>query len=170
MARLSLIEQKFYYYYFLIHIPITVFIDASVVIPPPGPVARVVQWHIKQNNDFLLKEKPDWLYWFVVLELVLQLPLFAYFALKFRSIWQTNVDRLSKEQKANFTAMTNKLYKWLRLYGLNASFTTLVCIITILQRGYYPELPNLSLSSSDKLNLVLVYLPTFLIPLRLCFL
>lgn len=166
MARLSPAERKFYYYYFLLHIPITLLIDSSVVVPPKyHPASRLVEWHIAQNNDFLLWEKPTWLYWFVVIELVFQLPLFVKFALALRpgqvSGEQEKDQKLQKE---------NRLNKWLRLYGSNASLTTLICMITIWQRGYHPFAPSEALATAEKVQLILVYLPTFLIPLRLSFL
>lgn len=166
MARFSLGERKFYYYYFLLHIPITLLIDSSVVVPPEyHPASKLVEWHIAQNNDFLLWEKPNWLYWFVVIELVVQLPLFAKFALALRPSQATN-----SQEKDEKVEKESKLNRWLRIYGLNASFTTLICMITIWQRGYRPFFPTQPLQIDEKIQLLLVYLPTFLIPLRLCFL
>lgn len=165
MARLSLGEKKFYYYYFLLHIPITLLIDSSVVIPPQyHPAAKLVEWHIAQNNDFLLWEKPTWLYWFVVVELVCQLPLFVKFALELRT---TQAEK--GHEKAYKLGKERRLYNWLRFYGLNASLTTLICMITIWQRGYRPFSPAEALTLVEKVQLLLVYLPTLLIPLRLCF-
>ncbi|QLG74888.1 hypothetical protein HG535_0H02150 [Zygotorulaspora mrakii] len=167
---LSHYEQLFYYYYCIIHIPITIAIDSSVVIPLKyHPAATLVNWHIAQNNDFLLYEKPNWLYWFVIIELLFQLPLFFYFIKGFRSIWNTN--SLTKDDKVRLYKAKTTLFKYLRIYGINASFTSLVCIIVIIQRGYYPNSLDIEipLSQSDMVNLVMVYLPTFIIPLRLCF-
>ena len=154
-------EQQFYLWYFIVHIPITIFIDSSVVIPAKWQLEiaqKVVSDHIAKQHDFLLSEKPEWLYWFVVLELVLQLPLFVYFVNKF---WN------SSELQVN---TNSRLKKWLRIYGWNASLTTLICIVVIFKRGYIPyDVLKTSLSMTQKCQLASVYLPTFLIPLRLCF-
>lgn len=169
MARLQGFQRSLYYYYFLLHIPITLLIDAQVVIPERyHPAAALYKWHIAQNNDFLLQEKPDWLYNFVVVELVLQLPLFFYFAKGLRRTGP--IAGQSKLAKAANSTRDKNLYRWLRIYGWNAAFTTLACMITIYQRGYYPLTPLVPMSPEDKLRLILVYLPTFLLPLRLCFL
>lgn len=170
MGGLSYYEQVFYYCYFIIHIPITVAIDSYGVIPPSyHPASKLVEWHIRQNNDFLMFEKPTWLFWFIVIELVVQLPLFFYFIKAFRSIWSANAS--TKDQKSQLHERKSTLYRWLRIYGVNASVTTLICIITVFQRGYYPDAlgAQLPMSFSDKMSLVSVYLPTFLIPLRLSF-
>lgn len=116
------------------------------------------QSHCKATR-FLLSEKPNWLYWFVLLELVLQLPLFGYFVDK---LWNLNKLQVNTD---------NKLLTWLRIYGWNASLTTLVCIIVIFQRGYIPyDVLRTALTTTQKCQLASVYLPTFLIPLRLCLL
>lgn len=160
IMKLGRREQQFYLWYFIVHIPITVFIDSSVVIPPKwqlGAAQRVVNDHIAKQHDFLLSEKPEWLYWFVLLELVMQLPLFGYFVGK---LWNLNQLQVNTD---------TKLKTWLRIYGWNASLTTLVCIIVIFQRGYIPyDVLRTSLTMTQKCQLASVYLPTFLIPLRLC--
>lgn len=169
MAKLVGFQRSLYYYYFLLHIPITILIDSQVVIPPQyHPASALAEWHVKQNNDFLLQEKPTWLYYFVWLELVLQLPLFFYFA---RGLRPSNVTTIkTKASKAANAASEKSLNRWLRIYGWNASLSTLISMITIYQRGYYPSQPLVPLSSDDRLKLILVYFPTFLLPLRLCFL
>lgn len=146
MAGLSRFQIRFYYFYFLLHIPITVLIDSAVVIPPKFRIAGwLLESHIARYHDFLLWDRPTWLKIFVLLELVVQLPLFFHFAKQLR---QNCVPRGT-----------------LKLYGILASTTTLVCIGAILE-GHYPD-TAIPLSPLDKLRLVGVYLPTFLLPFRL---
>ncbi|QLL31773.1 hypothetical protein HG536_0B06410 [Torulaspora globosa] len=169
MPKLQGFQRSLYYYYFLLHIPITLLIDSQVVIPERyHPASALFRWHIAQNNDFLLQEKPTWLYNFVLIELVLQLPLFFYFANGLRPT-QATTDQ-TKLAKAAASSKEKNLYRWLRIYGWNASLSTLICMITIYQRGYYPSTPLVPLVYEDKIRLILVYLPTFLLPLRLCLL
>ncbi|KTB22267.1 putative membrane protein [Nakaseomyces glabratus] len=176
ISSLSVFEENFYYYYCLVHIPITVLVDSSVAVPDkwvllPG----LVQWHIRQNNDFLLYEKPMWLQLFVWWELVFQLPLFFYFAHQFKKIWALR-SKDTKNAKAERASTKKSLYLWLRVYGLNAALTTWICIVVILYRGYYPftldasRIAGTKLEVRDTLALMGLYLPTFLLPLRLCML
>lgn len=144
-------ERAFYYWYFIVHIPITIFIDSSVVLGDRPPVwSSLVKWHCQNNDDFLLMERPVWLWWFVLIELIFQLPLFFYFVL--------NWSYLKSPQAGKKIC---RLITLLRLYGLEAALTTAVCIGTIWQRD------NITLE--NQLQLTFVYLPTLIIPGRLCF-
>lgn len=170
LTMLSPFEQSFYYYYFLVHIPVAIFIDSSVVVPERYQlIPKLVQWHIKQNNDFLLYEKPTWLRWFVIFELAVQVPAFFWFVTKFKQLWSLQDKDEGKESKAAYHKCSKNLNKWLRLYGLKASLTTLICMIVIWQRAYYPFGDFAEMSMQDKLKLISVYSTTFLTPLRLCF-
>ncbi|CCE66188.1 hypothetical protein TPHA_0P00300 [Tetrapisispora phaffii CBS 4417] len=170
---LTPLELSFYTYYSLLHIPITLCIDSTVVLPWrwfPRWVQAAVRWHVAQNHDYLLDDPPWWLVLFVAVELLVQLPLFCYFA------WQ--LPRLRRP--ASVAAGDDKLLKGarrrqhrrvlalLRGYGANASLTTLVCIVHICRWGHVVGGAG-ALSPAQKLQLVAVYLPTFVIPLRLCF-
>lgn len=141
-------ERSFYRWYFIVHIPITVFIDSSVVLGNKFPVwTSLVQWHCTHNHDFLLVEKPEWLWWCVLIELIFQLPLFFYFV----THW-SNLTHPNKEKVDNFLAL-------LHFYALLATVTTGGCLGTILARK--------DITSTDQIKLCLLYLPTFLIPGRL---
>lgn len=146
MAGLSRFQINFFYCYFLIHIPITLLIDSAIVLPPKLHIAgSLLSKQIQDNNDFLLWDRPLWLQAFVFLELTVQLPLFVQFV---KQLHRNYVDSGS-----------------LRLYGVLASTTTLVCIGAILE-GHYPG-TVIPLSASDKFKLVSIYFPTFIIPFRL---
>ncbi|KAL3228479.1 putative membrane protein [Nakaseomyces bracarensis] len=176
-GRLRSWEEKLYYYYSLVHIPITVLIDSSVVVPEkfqllPG----LVRFHVEQNHDYLLYEKPAVLRCFVWLELIVQLPLFVYFAWEFRQLWSLRgqdkklaKDGVVSDVGSQIESRTRRLYRLLYLYGVNAASTTLWCIYMVCMHGYYPATGE-PLSTPDLVNLVFVYLPTFIIPARLIFL
>ena len=162
-------EQLFYTVYFIIHIPLTIFIDSTICFPPMTETLNsMIEWHIAANNDFLLLEKPSWFYWMVILELIFQLPAFFYFIKNMTVFNQGNNDS-TKEVKAQKLTKRKTVARLLKLYGLNASLTSLFCIWVIYQRGYYPA-TGLPLNSMDKFKLIAYYTPTFLIPLRLCML
>ena len=170
-------ERNFFIGYFLIHIPLTIFIDSAIVTPPKyQPCYTLIQWHIKNNNDFLMDECPWWFQAMVYLELVFQLPLFFYFLrdLKlFKATTRDTGDSLllsdDKFSKSRITRQLTTLKRWLRVYGWNASLTSLMCIIAIYRHGHYP-LTATPLSTADRCALIAFYFPTFLIPLRLCLL
>ncbi|CCF57754.1 hypothetical protein KAFR_0D01080 [Kazachstania africana CBS 2517] len=164
-------ELNFYRYYFLIHIPITILIDSCVVITLPfESIQSLIKWHIKENNDFLLFEKPKWLYWFVILELIFQLPLFFYFIYKLGNAY-TDKSALNETRKHDIDPNTTGLTTLLKYYGWNASLTSLFCIFVVLYRGYYPATAtHLEMYPMDKLKLAFYYFPTFIIPFRLCLL
>lgn len=129
---------------------------------------QMIQWHIDSNNDFLMLEKPQWFQWMVYLELVFQLPAFFYF-IKNMDVFQNVSNADDKAGKASTHKLRNKMSLLLKLYGLNASLTSLFCIWVIYQRGYYPS-TGLPLNNMDRFKLIAYYTPTFLIPLRLCML
>lgn len=134
----------FYFWYFVIHVPITVLIDSCLIIPKDWqfPIQKtLVLFHIAANNDFLLDTLPLWLQVFGLVELVFQLPLFIYAAFK-----------LYHNAKS--------IYPWLIIYGFNASFTTLVCLVYVIAEGEAH-----GLTPTEVYGLFGLYLPYFLIPL-----
>ena len=57
--------DKFYLWYFLVHIPITLLVDASLVIPReylPSISLKLIELHISTNKDFLLVQLPHVFY------------------------------------------------------------------------------------------------------------
>lgn len=137
--------DKFYFAYFLLHIPITVFMDSNIVVPKEYLVSwaqAVLDFHISTNKDFLLVETPLWLQVFGLFELVFQLPLFVYCSIK---LYKGN-DRLH--------------WIWMVIYGFNASFTTLVCLVYVYLTG-----DQYGLSFGERINLLGIYSPYLVIPL-----
>ena len=106
--------DKVYLWYFIIHIPITIFIDSSIVIPKHYqlPITKsILEFHISTNNDILLAYPQTWFKIFGFIELIFQLPLFFYFIYKLLS--------------SNRRVLDVNYYLWSIIYGFNAGFTTL---------------------------------------------
>lgn len=137
-----------YFYYFIIHTPITIFMDATFVIPDEYQnfiQKRLSLFHIEQNKDFLAIESPLWMKFFVVWELIFQLPFFIYAIINY----------LQNGRKF----YSKKLWIMFLVYGFNAGFTTLLCICYIVSdSGKY------QLTTGEFLNLLGLYTPTMLLP------
>lgn len=136
--------DKFYYWYFIVHIPITLLIDSTIVIPDEYQLwiqKLIVSFHIETNKDILLIESPLWFKVFGLFELVVQLPIFV-----IGSIFLRNRDE--------------RITPVMMIYGFNAFFTTLVCLIWVIAEG-----DNFGLTRAEIYNLVLIYVPYLIIPL-----
>lgn len=136
--------DRVYWWYFVAHVPITVLIDSTIVIPKDYQLAVqkwILNFHLAANKDFLLEVLPLWLRVFGLFELVVQLPMFVIGAYKLQrhdpSVWPLLI-----------------------VYGFNASFTTLVCLVYAWYEG-----PAYGLSDPDIYKLIAVYLPYFVLPL-----
>lgn len=143
MTELTKLD-RFYYWYFVIHIPITVLIDSTLVIPPEWQFdlqKLVVNLHIQQNNDFMLEILPFWLKVFGAFELLVQLPIFVISIVKYHQKSLT-------------------ILPILIVYGFNAFLTTLVCLVYVQLEG-----GNQGLTSVEIGKLQLIYLPYLIIPL-----
>lgn len=143
-----MIADCIYFYYFLIHTPITIFMDATFAIPEKWqfPIQRQLNaFHHSQNNDFLAVNSPLWMRIFVIWELIFQLPFFVYAVIDY-----------IKNGRRGYSI---KLWPLFFLYGFNAGFTTLVCWIYI-----YMESESHGLNSSQMLNLLSLYTPTMVLP------
>lgn len=141
-------RDTFYYWYFLIHIPVTIVMDSTLVVPEQFQYdfqKYLINLHIDYNKDFLSLAPPFWLKIFVCFELFFQLPVFflgPYY--------------LRKNSKKILLAMM--------VYGFNAFATTLVCLVYILREGALN-----GLTESETWNLFAVYSPYFVIPLFMMF-
>ncbi|KAK6458356.1 transmembrane protein 6/97 [Scheffersomyces xylosifermentans] len=138
--------DTFYLAYYILHIPITVLIDSTIVTPSSYQLdisKNILAFHIQQNRDFLLVETPLWFKLFGLVELVFQLPLFFYFSYQ---ILRKNTSN------ANYLVLSV-------IYGFNAAFTTFICIGYALIEGEAH-----GLSSAQAFQLAAVYVPYLVIP------
>ncbi|KAK9365012.1 transmembrane protein 6/97 [Lipomyces kononenkoae] len=146
--RLTLLERPFdafYFVYFVLHIFITVAIDSAGVIAPdsrPAFQKALLRVQIEENKDPLMANVPVWLYTFIGVEVLFQLPVFI------GGAWALYQDY-------------KKAYIALLIYGVNASITTLACIAELAWNEEY------ELTGDERQKLIWIYLPTFLIPLIL---
>lgn len=101
----------------------------------------ILDYHISLNKDFLLVQLPLWLKVFANFEMFIQLPIFFIGSYKLKQKSLT-------------------VYPILMIYGFNAFFTTLVCLIYV----WYDGVDN-GLSDIDIYKLIAVYLPYLFIPL-----
>lgn len=136
-------RDKFYFWYFLIHIPVTFLVDSSIIIPRDSLLSFQVylcDLHLTANKDFLLQNPPLWLKYFGFFELFLQLPIFFAAAYK-----------LYHGSRSVLVIMS--------LYGFNAFFTTGVCLAYV-----FTEASTNGLTNGEKWNLIGLYSPYFIIP------
>ena len=137
----------FYFWYFVIHVPVTVLIDSCLVIPKEWQTTvqrSIVLFHVSTNNDFLLAKPPLWLQVFGFYELVFQLPLFIYGAVQ---LYQNN----------------RQVYPWLIIYGFNAAFTTSVCLVYVIMEGAAHGLTNGQICSLFGLYVPYLIIPVFIL-------
>lgn len=123
--------------------------DSTFVIPIDYQLnlqKTVSNFHISTNKDYLAVAPPIWLQAFVVWELVFQLPFFIYAV----------YDYLHNAQRG----YSKSLWCLFLLYGFNAGFTSLICVVEILFNG-----EGNGLNAPEVVNLAMVYLPTTIIPL-----
>ncbi|KAK9380404.1 transmembrane protein 6/97 [Kockiozyma suomiensis] len=150
MARKALLSRPidcFYFTYFIIHTLITAFVDSATIIPNEYLLdvqSTLLELHIEMNNDPLVRNPPAWFVIFVIIEIAFQLPFFVVAAIAFY-----------KDSK--------QIYVLTLIYAVNASLTTLACIIEFMYG--FQNLSADEFSDEDRTNLVWVYLPTFVIPL-----
>uniref|UniRef100_A0A8C6D4C5 Transmembrane protein 97 n=1 Tax=Moschus moschiferus TaxID=68415 RepID=A0A8C6D4C5_MOSMO len=142
-------------FYFLSHIPITLLMDLQGVLPRdlyPVELRNLQQWYIEEFKDPLLQNPPVWFKSFLFCELVFQLPFFPIAAYAF------------------FKGGC----KWIRTPAIIYSVHTMTTLIPILStlllddfskasrfRGQGPQ------TFQERLFLLSVYIPYFLIPLVL---
>ncbi|KAK9358641.1 transmembrane protein 6/97 [Lipomyces starkeyi] len=137
--------DTFYFVYFVLHIFITLIIDSAGVIPPdsrPTFQKALLKIQIEENKDPLMANVPVWLYTFIGVEVLFQLPVFI------GGAWGLYKDY-------------EKTYIALLIYGVNASITTLACIAELAWNEEF------MLSRVERQKLIWIYFPTFLIPLIL---
>lgn len=143
-----MLSDSVYFYYFLVHTPITVLMDATFVIPTEYqlPIQRKLSlFHINQNKDFLAVESPLWMKIFVTWELIFQLPFFIYAAINYLQNGRVKY--------------SEKLWPMFLVYGFNTGFTSFLCIIYVLA-----ESGQHGLTVGETANLLGLYTPTMVLP------
>lgn len=139
---MSHIRDRLYVGYFILHLFITLLIDSAIVLPENWVLRfqrQLLDLHVRLNSDLIVQTKPIWLQTFVWVEILFQTPFFVWAAL-------------------DLTAGNRRVWPAILVYGVEASTTTLACVV---------ESAMLPLGLSERMNLVFIYLPTFVVPLIL---
>jgi hypothetical protein len=125
-------------FYFVTHIPITLFIDLQGLLPKqiyePSGLANFNDWYVNSFDDHLMKDTPLWLQSFLCAEMLLQFP---FFFVAVYSLWY----------KINYARIG------FVIYGAHTS-TTLLPILS-------------EFIITKKYTLFCIYLPYLIIPLSL---
>ncbi|XP_036123630.1 sigma intracellular receptor 2 [Molossus molossus] len=141
--------------YFLSHIPITLLLDLQAVLPGelyPIELRNLLKWYAKEFKDPLLQDPPMWFKSFLLCELVFQLPFFPI---------------------ATYAFFKGGC-KWIRTPAIVYSVHTMTTLIPILSTFLLEDFSKASgfkgqgpKTLQDRLTLISLYSPYFLIPLML---
>ncbi|XP_059763995.1 sigma intracellular receptor 2 [Balaenoptera ricei] len=141
--------------YFLSHIPITLLVDLQAVLPRdlyPVELRNLQQWYTEEFKDALLQNPPVWFKSFLFCELVFQLPFFPI---------------------ATYAFFKGGC-RWIRTPAIIYSVQTMTTLIPILSTVLLEDFSKASCFKGqgpktfhERLFLVSVYMPYFLIPLIL---
>lgn len=87
------IIRLIFLFYFAVHIPISILIDAQAVLPsqwyPEALRSLVNDWYWENFHDVLMKTTPVWFQSLVVVEMLIQLPFFVYAVLALAYRWNS---------------------------------------------------------------------------------
>ncbi|XP_032284564.1 sigma intracellular receptor 2 [Halichoerus grypus] len=141
--------------YFLSHVPITLLLDLQVVLPRefyPVELTNLLKWYTKEFKDPLLQAPPTWFKSFLFCELVFQLPFFPI---------------------ATYAFLRGGR-RWIRTPAIIYSVHTMTTLIPILSTFLFDDFSKASgfkgqgpKTFHERLTLLSVYAPYFLIPLML---
>lgn len=134
--------DKFYVGYCVFHIVVSIAVDAGIALPSnwTHPLqVKMLDLHMSMNKDPLFLATPMWLQGFVWLEIIFQIPFFAWAA-------------------ADLARGKRRVWPACLAYGIEASTTTFACLVEI----WYSTAVE---SEAVRWKLLSVYVPTLLVPL-----
>lgn len=142
-------------FYFLTHIPITLFLDLQGLLPRelyPVQVRNLLKWYSAEFKDYLMENSPVWFTSFLFCELLFQLPFFPIAAYAF------------------FKGSC----RWIRTPAIIYSVHTVTTLIPILASFLLEDFSKAShfkgrgpQTFRERLTLISIYVPYLLIPLTL---
>lgn len=141
-------RDTIFFWFFFSHIWVTIFIDLSIINKGKTfhpKLHQLINWHVRENNDYLVGERPKYLQFFVYTELFFQLPFF-----------------IASISYGVFNLPRNIVI----FYGLLAGGSTILCMIDIVLFGHKPYTTK-PLNFKEKLMLLSFYLPYAGMPLIL---
>jgi len=153
MGLLRLLEWIFFFY-FLTHIPITVFIDSIAVVPKdlgkliyPQAAQDLLKWYTKEFRDPLMVDPPAWFKSFIYCEVFFQFPFFFFAAYAF---WKGS-------------------RRWIRVPAIVYSTHVATTLIPILSHIFLVDFKNSKSPGPEtfeqRLILCSVYMPYLILPL-----
>ncbi|XP_063002771.1 sigma intracellular receptor 2 [Elgaria multicarinata webbii] len=152
MAATRVLEWLFAFY-FLAHIPITLLLDLQALLPGiyPQGLTEWLTWYIATFKDPMMADPPAWFKSFIYSEAFLQLPFFPVAAYAF---WKGHC-------------------QWIRtpaiIYAVHVT-TTLLPILAHIMFGDFAKSKHPGPDTlRERLSLVAIYIPYFLIPLLILF-
>lgn len=122
--------------------------DATFVIPREYQNSIQIflsDFHVNSNKDFMAVNPSLWMKFFVIFELIFQLPLF------FIAVF----DYIQNKK----TGYSKFLWPAFLVYGFNAGFTSFICLIYIWSGS-----ASAGLTTGEMLNLAALYTPTTVLP------
>ncbi|CAG9462023.1 unnamed protein product [Pedinophyceae sp. YPF-701] len=135
--------------YFIVHVPITIFIDSQLVLGSkfhPAWAVQVTADYIRDVHDFLVKVNPVWFYSMVLCEMFLQLPCFF-------------VSMYGIVKQASWMPLVGVIY------GTHVSTTLVPILASFILEPLDPENNTGPMYESDRLPLVAVYVAWIIVPL-----
>ncbi|TFK87630.1 hypothetical protein K466DRAFT_522106 [Polyporus arcularius HHB13444] len=150
-----------YFFFFLIHIPTTLLVDAQPLYPQwvSSFISSLPKYYVDMSNDPLLgsalgyygearRQVYNWFRWYLIMEVVFQLPVFL---IALRGLWRGSTS----------------IYLLLLIYGASTATTTLACIADVVATPVTPtptRTPIVTITSEQQLLLLSSYIPFFLVP------
>lgn len=166
--------DNLYYVFFIAHFFTSVFIDLSGLIGIERMYTKnLILSYISKYNDFLLFERPDWFRFLILIETIVQVPMFMWFFTIFNRYYDEKKRHcftvvVKRENLFRLKSWRPIIRKFLKLYALLASSTTAYCCYIIYTQGHYPG-TSTPLTSEDTYKLIALYSPMIYIPLGLLF-
>ncbi|MCO5586463.1 hypothetical protein L7F22_040403 [Adiantum nelumboides] len=168
MATARRCADLFFSAFFALHVLITLFVDAQVLIPArfyPSVLRNLLSWYISFSGDYLVRDTPPFFKGLVYAEIFLQLPLVIANAYAFyhgmlfpSSSWSESlIIQVLFENVGCFLCT-----RWAKTTGLIYGVHTATTMIPILT-------DVLSSNVSTKATLMGIYIPYLMIPLALTF-
>ncbi|XP_077474895.1 sigma intracellular receptor 2 [Stigmatopora argus] len=141
-----------YFFYFISHIPITLFIDLQLVLPTclyPQTLRNLLKWYSNEFNDPLLLHPPEWFKSLIVCEALLQMPFFPIAAYAF----------------------LKGSCRWIRtpviIYSTHVATTLIPILSHIFFYNHTTESSWLPVTPQERWTLVFIYAPYLLVPVML---
>nr|XP_061811708.1 sigma intracellular receptor 2-like [Nerophis lumbriciformis] len=146
--------ETIFFFYFISHIPITLFIDLQPILPAqlyPQTLKDLLKWYANEFKDPLLLHPPEWFKSFIVCEGLLQMPFFpiaAYAFLKGGCHW----------------IRTPSI-----IYSTHVATTLIPILSHIFFHNYTTESSGGPVTQQERWTLAFIYAPYLFVPVMLLF-